>query len=772
MAKNKTTSFVKELVSRRVPQVVIGYLLAVAGLVPFVDWTVNRYMLSPHLTDLVLLLFICTFPSVALIAYYHGKPGRNKWQKIELIIIPANILITMLVLFMLFSGKSLGATAKKITVQTEDGKEIERIVPKNEHRKSLAIFFFSNKSGNKKADWLQYALPFLITLDINQDIFIDTQAPYLNYSKVKENGFADGLNVPLTLRKKIAEHYHKKHFLSGAITLNNKDYILKIQLFETATGRKIAEETVTGPDIFVIVDEITVKIKLALDIPERYIKKGTDLPISEITTQSIPALKKYVEAIKVMLFRTDTVKGIEYIDQALDKDPNFAIAMFEKMATLNSIGQGEKALSILQKLMQLLYKLPERLQFIVKIQYYTFKKDLDKQIPIAKMWVDLYPEDTTAYNVLAELYSSRGEWDKAIDAHKKVLQLSPEKYDYFHRIGDIYRQTGKYDEALVYYKKYAAVLPEDYRSHTKIGDLYHSRGQYREAKTYYDKALLLETGNISIIIKLAGVSTNLGDFDHAMEQYRNALPACKSPQDRVAVHRAMHKFYEKRGQIQQALNHVELRLTEAAKFSPPFQIAVIRWSMAHLYIQNRKNDIIFQSVKHTETIVEAPYDKIIHFGNMNIYLALEDPDNAEIHLDKLLNEFIIPFKANGLMSRVHESRGNIYELRQQFKEAIASYKKILDVDSTQTAVHLDIARCYFKLEQYGKAQEHIDKTLKVYPMSAKTHLLAAQLFQKTNNIEKAKQHLNTALKIWENADPGYKPAKQAKEIEKQLMIDE
>ena len=47
-------SFYKNLLARRVPQILGSYLIGGWAIVQFVDWNVKRYVLSPYLTDLAL----------------------------------------------------------------------------------------------------------------------------------------------------------------------------------------------------------------------------------------------------------------------------------------------------------------------------------------------------------------------------------------------------------------------------------------------------------------------------------------------------------------------------------------------------------------------------------------------------------------------------------------------------------------------------------------------------------------------------------------------
>ena len=68
-----TASFWKEAWARRFPQITGSYLVGGWSIIQFVDWLVKRYLLSPYLVDLLLVLFILLLPSVVMLTWNHGR---------------------------------------------------------------------------------------------------------------------------------------------------------------------------------------------------------------------------------------------------------------------------------------------------------------------------------------------------------------------------------------------------------------------------------------------------------------------------------------------------------------------------------------------------------------------------------------------------------------------------------------------------------------------------------------------------------------------------
>ena len=75
--------FIKELIRRRIHHIIGSYLIAGTSLILFVDWLVNRYTLPEYYTTLCLFGVIAMMPSVIILAYFHGAPGKDSGQKLR-----------------------------------------------------------------------------------------------------------------------------------------------------------------------------------------------------------------------------------------------------------------------------------------------------------------------------------------------------------------------------------------------------------------------------------------------------------------------------------------------------------------------------------------------------------------------------------------------------------------------------------------------------------------------------------------------------------------
>jgi len=98
-------SFINTLLERRIPQILGSYLVAGTSLILFIEYLVDKYQFPSHYPTLALFALIGILPSVIILSYFHGAPGKDEWTRMERIGIPINVLF---IAGILFFGDSLG----------------------------------------------------------------------------------------------------------------------------------------------------------------------------------------------------------------------------------------------------------------------------------------------------------------------------------------------------------------------------------------------------------------------------------------------------------------------------------------------------------------------------------------------------------------------------------------------------------------------------------------------------------------------------------------
>ena len=654
-----------------------------------------------------------------------------------------------------------------ITVRDEEGNTLERTIPKRESRRKLAVFFFENETGDPDLDWLQYAMSDLLTYSLSQDIFMDPMNGYFfvqansSSKKLKEAGFPKGVKAPLMLKQSVARLYSYTYFVTGRFERLDNTYRASVSLYETDAASLAATHTFEGSDVFSLVDSMALQLKVDLNVPE---DKKKDLPISELMTTSLPALEWYTLGNAALAFDKDWETAAEHFERAIKEEETFAIAFHTLEQTYALLNQPAKRIPVIKALMQQLYRIPERMQFLIKIVYFTVvKQDFEKQLTIAKMWVDLYPDDIQGHQVLSQFYLVRNNIDKSIAELERILELDPGQYSILTTIGSLKQQKGEYDTALEWYEKYAHHFPKNSESYANIGGLYYAMGDFHNAKAYYEKALFIEPEKISILMQIAAADALLGNLERALEQYQIALDACKAPQDRALVYAYYEAWYEDGGQMDMALAYAEKRLAELRQFTPPLVMLEITIDALENYIMAGETDTAFKKIEALKKQLYPPLDRLLSLGYLFIYMTLEDADKIEETVPGV-EAMISEFKLELYRPAISFAQGTIHELRGEYEQALRRYDESLASSPNNPSAERHIGRCYRLRREYEKSEKYLLKALKAHPMNAETIYEIARLYLDMGRKKDALEHVTQAMVIWSNADADYKPAQRAREL--------
>ena len=519
---------IQEIRHRRVLPAVGFYVGSCCVLVEIIDRLVERYLLSPYLSDIVFWGLYSLIPAVMLVAWTHGKPGKDKVTRFERVGVPINLIATIGLLISVFGDKNFDLTATQITVSNELGQQETHYIPSETFRRRMAIFFWKNESGKPELDWLQYGITELLVQDLQQDAFVLARSPWNNfsngfYSRMQRGGFDDGLNIPLTLMRKIANEANHQYFIDGSLTKSADEYILTARIWETQSLNQVAEIEQRGIDIYTATDRLSKDIRDALDVPESSKRIAEDLPLTETYGESEEALKAYIHGLNARLFNNDFVASSEFFDQATSIDPGFVLAWFLKATNMIQSGDLPGAQVALTKAQQLDYRLPARDRVQLKALLYRLAGEHEKLMSFLYLQAKIR-DDASSHNNLAMMLMISGELEEAKKESLLALERDALNVGIYLQLSTLERATGNMDAAIDYARKYQEQKPEDIEANLQLGDLLRDSGNLEAAEQNYKQAQLLQNSPVRPTLKLAIIASRKGDI-HAARQYLSEAEA-------------------------------------------------------------------------------------------------------------------------------------------------------------------------------------------------------------------------------------------------------
>jgi tetratricopeptide (TPR) repeat protein len=244
------------------------------------------------------------------------------------------------------------------------------------------------------------------------------------------------------------------------------------QLFDVASGQ--IEETYKSEkeagDVFAMQDAIAGEI--GNDLLARFATTSNSLTTKRGTT-SEEAYRLYLQGRNLTETRNLPLnhtapaarKAVEYFEQAIRLDPNFARAysgMAHAFITSGNVGGGlsrveyEKAKQAVTKALELDNNLAEgyavrgELKLTYEWDFVGAEKDLLRAI-------ELEPNSDLAHDLYAMYLSVRGRFDEAIAESKTALEIDPNSVKYQQFNGVILYRARRYDESILQFKRVVEV---------------------------------------------------------------------------------------------------------------------------------------------------------------------------------------------------------------------------------------------------------------------------------------------------------------------------
>jgi tetratricopeptide (TPR) repeat protein len=692
-------------------------------------------------------------------------PGRQDWTTVEKIGIPLNLLAAGLVVLFVFGERPLGAATTTVMLEDEGGQTIERVVAKTEFRKSVLIYGFENQTGDTALDWLQLGIRIGLSLDVDQDMYVQAGDAERLQARLAREGHPEAVGMSVPLMASLAHEQHQDYFTFGSFSHERDELSVTISLYETRRQRLLAERTFTGADGLDLVDQMSVQLRRDLGVPESYIEDTKDLPVSDLLSADVEALRFLMLGYTEVYLRNDWNKGMHYLEQSVAADSTSVLAHYMLAAVYLIANEGEKADSAARVSLRYAYKLPDRWGYDVRYFYYSYiKPDPDQRLTIARMKVRLFPEDIEAHNTLAVEYWRRGEFDSAIAEYERILQLDPSQYENLRWIGDVYRDQGAFEVAIRYYERYNEAVPDDFAGLRALGDTYCYMGDHERGKSYFEQALVLDPDNIGVLYDLGTAEYNLGSLDEARERFEGVLEIATTPQDRAAAHSRLSGHYKLLGRVREAIEQKELEWAEREKYEPPALVLVnYKLESLQLFAAAGRESRAFEILRDAEAELAELFSQQIHAGYLWVYLELEDAENAEGALADV-EAWVEREEVANMRDDILRSRAKILELRGAYGEAIESYEESLELSPRSVYTRRHIARCHRQLGQLEEAETYLQEHLVVTPFNPDAHYELARVYDDMGDRDRALEHLRIALDVWSEADEEYEPAQGAREM--------
>jgi eukaryotic-like serine/threonine-protein kinase len=383
-------------------------------------------------------------------------------------------VLLVLLLLMLIAGAATAAYLLKNRPQTID---------------SLAILPFTNTSGEAGVDYLSDGLT---------ESLINQLSRSQKFKVMSRNSVFQFKNKQVDARE-VAEKLNVKAVLTGRVTQNDDGLLINIELIDGRDNSQIWGERYSRKmsDLVAveqeIAEQISDRLQLGLNPEDRR-------RLARQSTENPDAYQLYLRGRYHWNKRTpeSMKRGIEYFKEALEKDPQYALAyagLADCYALLGEYGRlpvresAPLAKAAAEKAIALDNSLAEAHTSLAAVHEYEWNwGEAEKQYRLA---IEMNPNYATAHHWYGVYLSSLGRFDEALPELKKALELDPLSLIINTGLGRLYCGARRYDEAIDQLKTTLEMEPNFAEAHFQLALAYEGKGKFEKAANSFQKSVEL-----------------------------------------------------------------------------------------------------------------------------------------------------------------------------------------------------------------------------------------------------------------------------------------
>jgi tetratricopeptide (TPR) repeat protein len=757
----------KELMRRRVPHIVGAYFAGGWILLEFTDWAVNRWLLSPHITDFVVTVWLLMIPAVALLAWTHGAPGRDRWTRLEIVGVSLNLLLAVGLLFALFRGQDLGTATQSVTVEDEEGRTVEREIPKREFTRRVAVFAFVAEPEDRELAWLQFGIPWSVVLDLEQDSWVRAVTGF--GEELGGESWLEPAHMPLARQREIARDRFLDYLLVGSIGGREGELEVTSRLYEAETGALRAEHSFVGSDGLDLADRVAAQLREDLDVPSGHIERTADLPVRELLSDSPVAVHAYFQA--QYMRNRDAAANLRLLAAATGTDSTFALAQAALGEGYLAFNQPAQAYAAYETALRHEYRLSEKSRFQIKGRYFQITRQPDKALAVARLRTELYPDEPTAWDELGLILSDRGDTEGAVAAFENGHSLDRSSWGRVQALAGSYMNAGRPGDARRTYQAHGDRYPQRLAPIRALGDLHLQQGDFDGAAGQFERALLVDPNDIESLVALAGIAERTAQFEQARAYYDQAISASGSNEAMWSVGARLIGFFDLQGMTDSAIARLEALAGYLRSSQGQLLELQRRVDQIALYPRAGRPRRAYALLDTLRAELESPLTYFVPVAEALLYRELGDGPALEATIPeaRLLYEDFGMTAADWIMLYLDaEAR----RFQDRCEEAIPLYERSAANMRPDLLGSIDVGlggnpwiglgACYRETGRYGEAATALGQSYSRLPADGRVLYQLALLYQAMGDRPEAMRYLNGAVHVWRNADPDHAPAARAK----------
>jgi serine/threonine protein kinase len=501
--------------------------------------------------------------------------------------------------------------------------------------------------------------------------------------------------------------------IDGSIAQIGTQYLLTLKAVNCVTGESLASAEAQASDKNEVLNALG---KASLDLRNKLGESLSsvqeyDTPLASATTSSLEALKAFSSGGRV--FTRNVAAAIPFYKQAIELDPNFALAYENLGIAYGIIGESRLAADYTRKAYALRDRASDPEKYRISSSYDNLVTgNMERAEQTCELWAQAYPRSVGPHDFLSgAIYPLLGQYEKGVEEGTEAARLNPNGFFPYGALMSNDIPLDRLDDATAAYEQALA---------HKLNNAYYAVLLYEIAFLKNDTAgmalqVAQSTGNQGVADEMMGLEANTAAYSGRLRDAREFVSGAADLAERskemesVATYSANSGLTEALfGNADEARRSATLAMARSAGRDVQYGSALALGSMGD---NGRVQAVIDDLAKR------FPEDTIVQFNYLPTLRAelLIRKGNAPEAIATLKAAAPYELGVSGASPYPWTSlypafvRGEAYLAAGQGTEAAAEFQKILDHpgvvlnEPIGALAHLDLARAYVLQGDTGKA---------------------------------------------------------------------
>jgi DNA-binding winged helix-turn-helix (wHTH) protein/tetratricopeptide (TPR) repeat protein len=313
---------------------------------------------------------------------------------------------------------------------------------------TIVVADFLNTTGDSTFD---NTLHRALEIDLGQSPYLDVMSERAVVGELLLMGKPGDAPLNADLARQVCERNNRQAVLTGSIASLGNRYLLTLEATACATGEHLAAakaEAASKEEVLAALDKVADKVRSRLGESARSVA-SYEVPIAQVTTPSLEALKAFSVGRYMDAQGKDPADALRSYQQAVEIDPQFAVAYGEIATHYYNLGEFHLASQFYKKAFDLSDNVGAKERLTIRAHYYA--EGLNDQLEGIKayqVWAATYPLEWIPWANIANQYTQLGEYEASIEAGQEALKRSRNRSTYMV-LARAFKRASRFEEAKI-----------------------------------------------------------------------------------------------------------------------------------------------------------------------------------------------------------------------------------------------------------------------------------------------------------------------------------